>query len=305
MGKSVLITGGSGYIGGHLALKLLEDDWSVVSLDTLVNSRDWRTVPETKKYNKRAFFKASVTNTDALMRSMQGVSLVYHLAARTDLQADPKHIMRMTKTNVLGTAAVLFAAMQTGVDNVVIASDYQIYGNVVGAEETYGPTNPVNMLGFTKLAAEQIAQSCIVLGMNVKILRLFSVWGGRFGSSDVDKFCRKEGELEGSGDNSLDFIHISDVVEALLSARLWDAGVFNIGTGDETTLGGLWDLINPDVKPRKKAVTSSAVQQVFRCCADMSFTYTATDWRPKVRLAELSINQIKDLSSTSYKEITK
>lgn len=283
------MTGGFGYIGGHLVKRLLGDGWDVTLLDTMFNAKPWEWgVLQDRMY----IINASVCNPDAVRRAMHEVSVVYHLAARMDWNTEPKHALRMFKTNVIGTVTVLSVARAAGVDNVVLASSAAVYGDVIEAEE-YGPVHPVNTYGCSKLAAEVACIDHCNLGMDVKILRLYNVWGGQHSNSVVGKMFQPGFVLYGDGKQTRDFIYIDDVVDALVAAKNWDPLIYNVGTGCEAVIIGLYRrLIGGEPK---LAPYPPGYAEVYRSCAAMDNTYDRVSWRPKALLADLEPEEVRQL----------
>jgi len=282
---NVLVTGGYGYIGGHLVRALVDAGNDVTVLDSMHSPRKWSFNP-----SKVAVLTDSVTNADAVARALHGVGMVYHLAARKDFDPSYRHPTRVFGTNVLGTSTLLAMARGAGVDRVVVTSCWHVYGNVVEATED-GPKEPVNTYGCSKLAMEAACADAINYGMNVVVLRLFSVWGGEFSPSIVDAIAHGKATLSGDGNATRDFVHISDVVEALLQARLWDAGIYNIGTTVEASSNSVWSILHPDELPSYADYPPGYVD-VDRCCASMDRTYKSTKWLPKVLLHTLSRKEL-------------
>lgn len=282
-----LVTGGNGYVGGHLVQKLVQKGYDVNVLDNNFNGKPWNHIPQI------THIENTVLNPDAVRKSMQGVSIVYHLADRRDWSSNPYHIVRLFKNNVEGTVNVLNEARNAGVDNVIISSSYSVYGNVRGAEES-GPFVPVNIYGHTKRAAEIAAMGFGILGLNVKILRLYTVWGGLYDSGVVSKFALNDYAcLYENGQHTRDFVHISDVVQAFIDAYLWDEGSYNIGTGVEVNINSLWNMLRTEPATRCHEYRGAGV---WNCFADMTKTYYSTAWRPQYVMGELSVDEIRELS---------
>lgn len=279
-----LITGGQGYIGYHLAKALMARGHAVTTLDTGFNAR------QPLHLNGRvARYQASVANPDAVGRALQGVDVVYHLAARHDWENSPRHPLRLFETNTLGTATVLAMAGKVGVDRVIFASSAEVYGNIVGAKPT-DPCVPVNMFGASKLAAEAVCRGFYQQGMEIVILRLYNVWGKAGSCSVVDRFLQGADVIYGDGMQTRDFVYVDDVVRALIGAIDWDSNIYNIATGEETTINGLWALMHPpEWQPRYDLDYQTGQQELHRSCGDIS----ATPWKPEVRISELDANGIK------------
>lgn len=280
----VLVTGGSGYIGGHLVQKLLDLGHYVRILDTGFNSNPWDFRCNPAMLGRVA---ASVTNQDAVGRAMQQIDMVYHLAGRMDWCAKPNHPIKIIRTNTVGTATVLSESLKAGITNVVTTSSAAVYGDVVGADEV-SITFPVDEYGASKLAADALVWA--FSGVEVKVLRPFNVWGRRFSRSVVSLFAKGEKpEIFGSGDQTRDFVFIDDVVDALVRAAAWEPAVYNIGTGHEVTVEGLWRLLRDDAPAFSQPIKPN---EVFRSCADMSWTLSRTNWKPQTILSELSREEI-------------
>jgi len=252
----VLVTGGCGFIGQHLVRALVARGMDVRVLDAVAA----HTVVAQPGVS---FSQHTVTNYDACLRAMRGVHLVYHLAARDDWSPAIQHPARIFSTNTRGTVEVLTAARATGVQKVILASSWEVYGNVMPSVEDM-PCNPITPVGASKLAAEIAGRLYTQIGLDVVILRLFEVWG-EGGNSAVEAFAAGRREIEGDGTQTRDFVHIDDVVAALCRAYQWDAGIYNLGSGVETAVLGLYRLLRTDepifIPPRQNLIT--------RSCADL------------------------------------
>jgi UDP-glucose 4-epimerase len=149
------------------------------------------------------------------------------------------------------------------VQKVIMASSWEVYGNVMPSVEDM-PCNPITPVGASKLAAEIAGRLYTQIGLDVVILRLFEVWG-EGGHSAVETFAAGRREIEGDGTQTRDFVHIDDVVAALCRAYQWDAGIYNLGSGVETAILGLYRLLRTDepvfIPPRQNLI--------MRSCADL------------------------------------
>ena len=268
----ILVTGGLGYVGGHLVEELAKK-FSVTILDSMLNSKRW------KWSNSVGIIQGSVCNKDAVFRAMKGASLVYHLANRTDYSPDSSFPIRLYNTNVIGTATVLAMAKKAGIDRVIFTSSHSVYGNIIDAQEG-DVCLPVTIDGTSKLASESICRHFSNEGMTVPILRLFSVYGGENSSSVVDLFQSGGNIINGDGSQSRDFVHIDDVVKALIQAQFWDSGLYNICSGVETTISGLYAL-NSQKEPEYKRFEQA---EQFRICGKNENTFRKTQFKPEIIL---------------------
>lgn len=292
----ILVTGGYGYIGGHLVMELARNGHEVVVLDNMMGACDW------KFPNGVVFMRASISNQDAVSRAMQGVDAVYHMADRLvsidDVSRDKNSIIKTVKANTYGTAVVLSCARAAGVDNVTVSSSYAVYGSMMNAIES-GPVLPCGVYGCSKLGMESVCAAFHTIGMNVRVLRIYDTWGGKGSKSLVDAFVRHSAGICGDGTQTRDFVYIGDVVQALVDSMKWDTFLYNIGTGVEITLHGLWSLINPDREPdiSNKHCNDFMVDGITNAYADMSETFAKVRWRPSVNVADMTPQDFKKLCS--------
>ena len=284
----ILITGGEGYIGNYLTEALLEKNTKVTTLDSRFSNKPYIITANYPKENLRRF-QASVTNPDAVIRALQGVDLIIHLAARMDYNNTYRHPIRLSQTNVQGTCNLLSMANRAGVEKIIIASDAAVYGNVIPAKESDTPM-PLNMYGATKLATEAISRGFYQRGMDIVILRLFNVWGRKNSNGVINKFVNGERIIKGDGKQTRDFIYVDDVIDAFKAAIYWDSGIYNIGTGEETTIESVYSIFHQD-KPDYQNFPPGW-NEVLRACADMTFTGQSVQWKPKVFLSNLSKDEV-------------
>lgn len=260
MKPKILVTGGCGFIGSHLCRRILAEGYKPVILDTMLTGTASNLGDV---ISQCSFVRGRVTNRDALARAMAGVSVVYHLAARDDVSDRPYHHASILTTNVMGTAWVLTQARNLGIHRVVFTSAADVYGNVVPGV-VGGLLMPDSVFGASKRAAEIVCQAFVQLGMEVVILRLYEVYGPG-GRSSVEVFKAGSKEVYGDGSQTRDFIHVDDVVDILWSARKWDSGIYNVGTGIETTIMGLFHLVHGDKLSHFQPVPEG---DLYRSCAD-------------------------------------
>ena len=249
--RSVLITGGAGFIGSHLADAFLAEGKRVVILDDLSTGQASR-LPGPAR-----FVEGDIRNFDfAALLEAEKVDTIVHHAAQIDVRKSVEDPVFDAEVNVLGTIRIAKAALESGVTQIIFASSGgAIYGDPEGfaADEKHA-TNPVSPYGVAKLAGEKylfgLAHGTPLL---VTALRYANVYGprqdGRGEAGVVGIWMARllEGKpcvIFGDGLNSRDFVYVGDVVSAnraAASKRL--AGVYNVGTGVETNVNSLWDEV--------------------------------------------------------------
>jgi UDP-glucose 4-epimerase len=254
MAISVLITGGSGFIGSHLVEALLRTDAVVRVLDNLSTGRCenmQEVLQQTAGYERFTFVEGDITDRQTVHEAMLGVDYVLHQAALPSVQRSVEDPLGANLVNVNGTLQILIAARDAGVKRVVNASSSSVYGDspVLPKIEAM-PTNPLSPYAVSKLAAEAYCQAFTrVYGLETVSLRYFNVFGPRQNplspyAAVVPRFIEALGQnrppvIFGDGKQSRDFTFITNVVQANLLAMQAPgvAGeVFNIACGESIDL---------------------------------------------------------------------
>jgi UDP-glucose 4-epimerase len=295
---NVLVTGGAGFIGSHTVDALLARGakvWVMDDLSTgaLLNLKAW------KHDSKLHFTKASVTNRRTVDSLVRKVDAIMHLAAVVSPRVSMLRPELTARVNVKGTLNLLQAAVASGVHRFVYASSAAVYGNSerVPVPEN-APLQPMSPYGASKLAAEKYCDVyCRTHGLETVSLRYFNVYGARQGSNPysgvIAIFASKlrKGQrpiIYGDGNQTRDFIHVSDVIQAnllALEAKTRAGEVVNIGTGQQTTVRELFDLmaqlINPSTRP---VLGPSRPGDIYRSCADISKAKNLLGFQPKISI---------------------
>lgn len=290
--KRVLVTGGAGFIGSHLARRLAPDA-DVVVLDSL-ESGDPDAVPA-----DATVIEADVRDADALEEAMGGVDVVFHQAALVSVAASVADPTASHATNVDGTIAVLEAARDADA-RVVLASSAAIYGQpeTVPIPES-APKRPQSPYGLEKLAVDHYARLYHDLyGLETVALRYFNVYGpGQQGgdySGVIDVFleqarCNEPITVHGAGSQTRDFVHVDDVVEANCLAATTDrvGEAYNVATGSAVSVRELAELIREVTGSDSEIVhTEPREGDVERSRADLSKARSALGYEPSISLEE-------------------
>jgi UDP-glucose 4-epimerase len=251
--NKVLITGGAGFIGSHLANNLIEMGHEVVIVDNL-SSGSKENIPVAA-----TFYKIDLKNCLEINEifKIEKPNMVSHHAAQTKVRDSLRNPKKDAQNNILGTINLMQALKKTNVRKVVYASSGgAVYGNVgpLPHSEKNLP-KPISYYGASKLSAENyIRISCAQLGISYSILRYSNVYGPRqredgFGGV-VPIFIKslllkKRPTIYGDGQQTRDFVYIDDVIRANVKAMNSDkSDVFNVGTGQETSINNLFKMIN-------------------------------------------------------------
>ncbi len=251
----ILVTGGAGFIGSHLADAFLANGHEVAIMDNLVTG-------QRENINPAATFYEMDIRDDAVREvfASEKFDVVCHQAAQMDVRksvADPRYD---AEVNILGTLNLLQASVATGVQKFMFASTGgAIYGEQVEfpASEEH-PTWPVSPYGISKLSCEKyIYYYSQENGLKFALMRYANVYGPRqnpHGEAGVVAIFTKKllsGEqpiINGDGKQTRDYVYVGDVVSANLRALEYpESDYFNVGTGQETDVNTIFQLINEAV----------------------------------------------------------
>jgi UDP-glucose 4-epimerase len=248
----ILITGGAGFIGHNLAIRLKNNGFEVSVLDSLERSTGFAF--ERLKEENIPVVRAGVENTDVVKNALKGVDAVVHAAAYTDVAESMENPVLYLDNNALGTALVAEASLKTGVKLLIYLSSAAVYGDPVRLpiDENH-PTNPLSPYGLSKLMGEDVVRFFSRLGLNYIVLRLFNVYGPGQNAAYagvITRFMERVRKglppvVYGDGEQTRDFIHVEDVsqaVELAVSAQCLNQ-VFNIGAGKPVRIRDLAILV--------------------------------------------------------------
>ena len=254
--KTFLLTGGAGFIGSHLAERILQDGGRVLAIDNL-STGSIDNIARLREHPRFQFARASIMDRVVTERMTSEADVVVHLAAAVGVKLIVERPVQTIETNVLGTEEILRAALRYGC-RVLLASTSEVYGN--GTRFPFEEEDDV-LLGATSRSRWAYAASKMVdeflglaywreYGLSVVPFRLFNTIGprqtGRYGMV-VPRFVRQalNGEpltVFGDGLQSRCFANVKDVVQAIIALSCCDSAigeVFNIGTNEEITIIGL------------------------------------------------------------------
>jgi UDP-glucose 4-epimerase len=256
-GATVLVTGGAGLIGSHIVDRLIDKGAGEIRiLDNLVRGRRQNLVPALAR-RPLTFIRGDVRDRATVAQAVAGCDYVFHQAAiRITLCAErPRECIDVL---VNGTFNVFEAAVEAGVKKVVYASSASVYGaaEVFPTDERHHPFNNRTLYGAAKAMNEGIARSFHdMYGLASVGLRYFNVYGPRMDVTGAytEVFirwldCVEQGrrpQIHGDGSATMDFIYAEDIARANILAMESDRvdDVYNVASGTETSLLGLWEAI--------------------------------------------------------------
>lgn len=299
----ILVTGGAGFIGSHLAEKLLLSGHEVAILDDFNDFYD----PQIKRANIAGFAQnVAVHHVDlrdgASLRSVfhrEKFEAVAHLAARAGVRPSIQQPQLYYDTNVTGTLHLLDAARMTGVERFIFASSSSVYGisKTIPFSEDQHLTQTLSPYAATKIAGEFLCSTYSHLyKMRVIALRYFTVYGPRQRPDlAIHHFTRRICAGEpidqfGDGTTRRDYTYIDDIIQGTMAALHYDGprfDIFNLGESETIQLKELISSIESALG--KKAMIKRLPEQlgdVPRTCADISKARKLLGYNPTTRLSE-------------------
>ena len=298
-----LVTGGLGFIGTHLVERLIEDGHSVLVLDNMSGISDEDFAAHAALNSERAkFILGSVVHLHKLQAITRGLDVIFHTAALPRVEYSVENPVHANEVNLVGTLNVLEAARLNSVPKVIYSSSSSVYGDQPDEfvmRESMFP-EPVSPYGAQKYMGEIYATMYANLyGLDVVSLRYFNVYGPGQPSSGayalvIPKFLslRSQGlpmTIYGDGNQTRDYVHVSDVVEANLRALEVGPGrgsnpILNVGTGIETSVNEIAEIIGgpcEHIIPNPREDFEEA-----RKCADTTLAELYLRFSPKIKLED-------------------
>lgn len=288
MTKIDIITGGCGFIGSHLTEKLLSIGRKVVVIDHAPSLN----LAHVEHHDNLEIYDCDIRHKE-FQRLFYNAENVYHLAALADIIPSIENPRDYYETNVSGTFNILEAVQKYGCKKFVYAASASCYGLAKTPTAEYEEISPQYPYALTKYLGEQFVMHWSkVYGINATSLRLFNVYGLRsrtsgtygamFGVFLAQLANKKALTVVGDGKQQRDFVHVSDVVNALITVAESDRnGIFNVGTGNPVSINRIVHLlggeqVNIPKRPGEPDIT----------CADISKIKRELGWKPKVSIEE-------------------
>ena len=288
----VVVTGGAGFIGSHVAEAFAARGADVLVVDDLSTGKR-ENVPEGVAFEQR-----DIADRDALDRAFEaGVELVCHLAAQASVTVSVEDPLFDCTSNVVGTLNVLEAARTRGAPVVFASTGGALYGDgaPLPTPEDFAP-QPLSPYGASKLAGEAyVATWGRLYGMPNVVLRLGNVYGprqnphGEAGVVAIFSGRLLDGEqpfLRGEGKPTRDYVYVTDVAAAFVAAAEGArAGTYNVGTGRETSTARLLEILQEiavtAIEPRQVELQAGELQA---STLDSSLIERELGWRPTVEI---------------------
>ena len=300
MNKTIaVVTGGAGFIGSHIVRELLSKNYDVRVIDNYSGGKFPERVSEEATY-----FEGDILDTDLIKKVCEGATYVFHTAALPRVQFSIEFPEETTAVNIGGTVAVLSAAQKAGVKRVIYSASSSAYGDqdTLPLVETMTPS-PKSPYALQKYVGELECKLFTELhALETVCLRYFNVYGPQADPNGayalvVAKFIelKKQGKpmtIAGTGKNTRDYTHVSDIVAAnILAATSTNVGageVLNVGGGRQVSVLEIAQMIGGDVEfgePRFEPAHT---------LADTSLANKLLRWQPKVPFDEGLANLLQE-----------
>ena len=292
--NSALITGGAGFIGSHLAEKLVGEGIETKVLDNFATGRKDNLLGCMDKQNF-SLFDLDLGKLGNQEDYLENVEVVFHMAADPEVRTGYDNPKNSFEQNIVNTFNLLQRIKHSKVKKIVFASSSSVYGDakVLPTNEEYGPLCPISHYGASKLACEAIVSSfCYNYDIDGIILRPANVIGsrGRHGLiwDLVHKLKNDKNRLEvlGDGKQTKSFIHISDMIKGILqSMKKGEDGVeiFNVGSEDSVEIINVAKIVCKNMKlPNIEIFTTGGIEN-------------GRGWKGDIKIAHLDISKLKNL----------
>lgn len=306
MAKKILLTGGAGFIGSHLAENLLrEGGWRLTIVDDLNTfyspAIKQRNLSQIREIGEVEFVEADIRDFGAMADVFAAgeFECVVHLAARAGVRPSLAEPRLYYETNVTGTLNLLELAREHQIRQFVFGSSSSVYG--VNCKMPFAESDnvqrPISPYAATKAAGELMCHTYSHLyGIRTVGLRFFTVYGARQRPDlAIHKFCRliAEGrpiQVFGDGTTRRDYTYIDDIIQGVRAAMDYDGSmheVFNLGESETTELSRLIELIE-DALGKKAVIDRQPMQpgDVPITFADISKARQLLDYRPTTKIED-------------------
>ena len=304
MAKTILITGGAGFIGSHLAKKLIGSGWQVVIVDRLGEQASQLKKDRLEKFLNPAdyiFYDREMTDLSELKKifSRYQFDVICHLAAITNLEPDSEIYNKM---NILGTISVFEAAKNFKVPKVVFASSSMVYG--ASAKQPFSEADstdrPLSLYAATKKADEVLAYTYHYLyGIKMVGLRFFTAYGpwSRLNMS-INRFTENiiNGQpitVHNAGKIKRDYVYVDDLVNGIAAALTKDLAyeIINLGSGQAVELNQVIGLIEARLgRQAEKKIVPMQPGDLAATWADITKAEKLLSFKPQISL-EQGINK--------------
>ncbi len=300
--KKVLVTGAGGFIGSHLAEKLVEIGVNVKAFIRYNSNNNWGWLEKSKYTNEIEVYKGDIRDYDSIRDAMKGVEVVFHLAALIGIPYSYISPLAYIKTNIEGTYNVLQAARDLETSRILITSTSEVYGTAkyVPIDEKH-PFQGQSPYSASKIGADRLAESFYrSFNMPITIVRPFNTYGPRQSARAViptiitQLLTGKEEIKLGALTPTRDFNYVKDTINGFIEIAKSDKTIgeeINIATQKEISIGQLAEELIRQINPNAKIVCDEKrlrpeKSEVNRLLGSNEKIKKLTNWKPQYTLEQ-------------------
>lgn len=305
--QKIMVTGGAGFIGSHIVDKLMELGNHTVVFDNLSrgeldNIHKWLGHPNFR------FVKGDLLNRSEVENAIEGVDIVFHVAANPEVRTGVQNPDAHYTNNVQATYNLLEVMRKFNLKRIVFTSTSAVYGDakVLPVTESYGPLKPISIYGATKLACEAIISSyCHTFDMMSTIYRFANIIGSRSRYGVIYDFIIKLKQnpktlkIFGDGKQTKSYLLVEDCIDAFFAGLQQtedQVEIFNIGSEDSVNVKTIADIVANEAHLRN-------VQYIFDGGVD-----GGRGWKGDIKVLYLSVERLRSLGwrpkHTSVESVT-
>ncbi len=292
--KNILITGGCGFVGSNIAENLATEN-HIIIIDNLISGKKENI---TEFQDKVEFINTDIRDYDSILSFFEEIDLVFHAGANIFIEKSIKDPKYDAEVNVIGTINVLEACRKCNVKRLIFSSSSAVYGDSVSLpiKEDH-PIKPDSPYAITKRTSEYYCKLYAELyGLKTVSLRYFNVYGSR-----QDPYNPYSGVIAifvnnalnnlpltiyGDGEQTRDFIHVNDIVNANILAaetKYAKGNVFNVGTGRYISINQLVEIIKQLVGNTKVKYEPARLGDIRKSVADISLAKEILGFEAKIK----------------------
>jgi len=306
----ILITGGAGFIGSHTAELFVRDGHQVSVVDDFTTGRVSNLAAVTDEIE---LIGIDIRDAAALSKACRGMDIILHLAAVSSVRRTIEEPLATHEVNTAGCLSVMEAARENKVQRVIFSSSAAVYGDDPELPITESsPVRPLSPYGWHKLTGEFYGENYRQLyGIDFLALRYFNVYGSRQNPASpysgvltifMDR-CRRDEPLTifGDGEQTRDFIHVSDIAQVNLLAAKADGplpGVINVASNTETSINEVASLIRSLTSSESEIIHAAPSEgDIRRSFASNELLAATLGYKPEVTIDDGLASLIDDEAS--------